>query len=236
MQFMPATWASMGVDGDGDGRADILDDADSVFSAANYLTSSGVSEGEAGVRRALFAYNHADWYVNDVLHYAQAYGGGTVLGGVEDCHREAGTASRAVPMLAGDRTRRVLAWASAHAGDAYVFGGTGPHGWDCSSFSQAAYRRAGISLPRTAAAQRDWLAAGNGVRVQPGRERPGDLVFWDSYRGPNQVGHVALVWDPATNTSIEARSTSQGVGQFTYTPAGKHIFEIWRVGNLPPTT
>jgi hypothetical protein len=235
MQFMPGTWASMGVDGDRDGRADILNDADSVFSAANYLTRSGVSEGEAGVRRALFAYNHADWYVNDVLHYAHAYGGGTVLGGVEDCHREAGTASRTVPVLAGDRARRVLAWASSHAGDAYVFGGTGPHAWDCSSFTQAAYRQAGISLPRTAAAQRDWLAAGNGARVPPGRERPGDLIFWDSYRGPNQIGHVAMVWDPTTNTTIEARSSSQGVGRFTYTAAGKQIFEIWRVGNLTPT-
>ena len=85
MQFMPSTWRTMGVDGDGDDRADILNAADSVFSAANYLTKSGVSKGEAGVRRALFAYDHADWYVNDVLFYAHSYGGGTVLGGVEEC-------------------------------------------------------------------------------------------------------------------------------------------------------
>lgn len=85
MQFMPATWRTMGVDGDGDDRADIVNAADSVFSAANYLTKSGVSKRATGVRRALFAYNHADWYVNDVLFYAHAYGGGTVLGGVEEC-------------------------------------------------------------------------------------------------------------------------------------------------------
>ena len=85
MQFMPSTWRTMGVDGDGDDRADILNAADSVFSAANYLTKSGVSKGEAGVRRALFAYDHADWYVNDVLFYAHSCGGGTVLGGVEEC-------------------------------------------------------------------------------------------------------------------------------------------------------
>ena len=90
MQFMPATWRTMGVDGDGDGRADILNAADSVFSAANYLTKSGVSKGKAGVRRALFAYNHANWYVNDILFYAHAYGGGTVFGGVEDCGTESG--------------------------------------------------------------------------------------------------------------------------------------------------
>ena len=85
MQFMPATWRRMGVDGDGDGRADILTPADSVFSAANYLTKSGVFKGETGARKAIFAYNHADWYVNDVLFYAHAYGGGIVLGGVEEC-------------------------------------------------------------------------------------------------------------------------------------------------------
>ena len=52
MQFMPATWRTMGVDGDGDGRADILTPADSVFSAANYLTKSGVSKGETGARKS----------------------------------------------------------------------------------------------------------------------------------------------------------------------------------------
>ena len=59
MQFMPATWALYGVDGDGDGRADIRNDADSAMSAANYLTASGVTAGTEGVRRAIFAYNHA---------------------------------------------------------------------------------------------------------------------------------------------------------------------------------
>ena len=86
MQFLPATWASYGVDGSGDGRADIHNDADSAMSAANYLTASGVTSGGAeGVRRALFAYNHADWYVNDVLSYAQAYGGGIIPGDPSDC-------------------------------------------------------------------------------------------------------------------------------------------------------
>jgi membrane-bound lytic murein transglycosylase B len=73
MQFMPGTFAIYGVDGDHDGRASITSDADSIYSAANYLTKSGATTGPAGVRRALFAYNHADWYVNDVLHYAHAY-------------------------------------------------------------------------------------------------------------------------------------------------------------------
>ena len=80
MQFMPATFAAYGVDGDGDGDAHILNDADSIFSAANYLRASGVHHGPDGVRGALFAYNRAHWYVNDVLFYAHAYGGGAVPG------------------------------------------------------------------------------------------------------------------------------------------------------------
>jgi len=73
MQFMPATWATYGLDGNSDGRADITDNADSIHSAANYLGHSGATGGPDGVRMALFAYNHAEWYVNDVLHYAGTY-------------------------------------------------------------------------------------------------------------------------------------------------------------------
>jgi cell wall-associated NlpC family hydrolase len=231
MQFMPATWASMGVDGDNDHRADIHNDADSIYSAANYLTKSGVSQGAAGVRKALFAYNPINWYVNDVLYYAARYGGGTVLGDPNDCGPVSGT--RNVPPLAKDRVAKVLAWAKDHDGDSYRMGATGPNVWDCSSFTQAAYAQIGIRMPRLASAQRSWLAAGNGIRIRPGQEQPGDLIFWDSYLGPNQIGHVMIVWNPANKTTIEARGTRAGVGHFSYANGPRHrTFEIWRVGNL----
>ncbi|MBD3784785.1 MAG: peptidoglycan DD-metalloendopeptidase family protein [Micrococcales bacterium] len=73
MQFLPTTWDLYGVDGDRDGRADITSDADSIHSAANYLARSGATTGPDGIARALFAYNHADWYVADVLYYAHTY-------------------------------------------------------------------------------------------------------------------------------------------------------------------
>ena len=112
-------------------------------------------------------------------------------------------------------------------------GANGPRAYDCSSLTQTAYAQAGIPMPRTAAAQRSWLAAGNGTRIPLGHERPGDLVFWDSYLGPNQIGHVMLVWDPTTKTTIEARSTRDGIGHFSYASGPTHhIFEIWRVANL----
>ncbi len=241
MQFLPSTWASMGVDGDGDASADITNDADSVFSAAHYLTTSGLAEGPDGVREALFAYNRADWYVNDVLHYAHAYGGGTVLGDLTDCgpgttHPD-NTGNPSLAPISSGRVATMLAWGHAQAGEPYVFGANGPDAWDCSSFTQTALAQVGISAPRTAAAQRDWLAAGNGHRIQAGQERAGDLVFWDSYLGPDRIGHVLFVADPTTQTTIEARSRRHGVGSFSYANGPKHHrFEIWRVGDLSDGT
>ena len=72
MQFMPATFDRYGVDGDGDGRAEISDPADAIASAANYLCASGLDGTDAGVRRALFAYNRANWYVDLVLRTERA--------------------------------------------------------------------------------------------------------------------------------------------------------------------
>jgi hypothetical protein len=71
MQFMPATWAGYGVDGDGDGVKDPYDPEDAIHAAANYLRASGAP---GDWYTAVFAYNHADWYVAEVLANAQCYG------------------------------------------------------------------------------------------------------------------------------------------------------------------
>ena len=231
MQFMPGTWTQMGVDGDGDGVADIDNDADSIYSAANYLTQSGVNRGPAGVREALWAYNHADWYVNDVLFYADAYGGGTVWGEATDCGTGQGDGDPDLPPLSDERVATLLTAASKQVGEPYVMGATGPESWDCSSFVRNAYAHLDISLPRTARAQRDWLAAGNGFRVPEGEAQPGDLVFWDSYRGPNEIGHVMIIWDPAGKRTIEARRPTSGYYDYTAGP-DHNIYQIWRVGNI----
>jgi len=72
MQFMPSTWLRWGTDANGDGVADPWNPVDAIYSAARYLAASG---GASDLRRAVFAYNHAEWYVNDVLSLAQLYGG-----------------------------------------------------------------------------------------------------------------------------------------------------------------
>jgi len=71
MQFMPSTWLSWGIDANGDGVADPWNPDDAVFSAARYLAAAG---GASDLPRAVYAYNHADWYVNEVLGLADLYG------------------------------------------------------------------------------------------------------------------------------------------------------------------
>jgi hypothetical protein len=71
MQFMPETWAGYGVDANGDGVADPYDPEDAIHAAANYLRASGAP---VDWYNAVFAYNHADWYVAEVLANAQCYG------------------------------------------------------------------------------------------------------------------------------------------------------------------
>lgn len=73
MQFLPSTFAAYGVDGDGDGYADIQNPADAIYSAARYLCLSGASRGGQSLYDAIWAYNHADWYVRLVVEYANAY-------------------------------------------------------------------------------------------------------------------------------------------------------------------
>jgi hypothetical protein len=71
MQFMPSTWARWGEDANGDGIADPDNPTDAIFSAARYLAACG---GQFDISAAVYCYNHADWYVNDVLGLAAQYG------------------------------------------------------------------------------------------------------------------------------------------------------------------
>ena len=72
MQFMPATWKDYGVDGNKDGLADPYSPVDAIFAAARYLKAAGADKD---LRGAVYAYNHADWYVDSVLLRAQVIGG-----------------------------------------------------------------------------------------------------------------------------------------------------------------
>jgi hypothetical protein len=73
MQFMPSTWSMYGMDADGDGKANIQDPVDAVFSAARYLCAAGAGHGGRSIDNAIFSYNHAWWYVREVLVIANHY-------------------------------------------------------------------------------------------------------------------------------------------------------------------
>ena len=72
MQFLPSTWKEWGVDANGDGVADPYNPVDAIFTAARYLHAAGAS---GNLANAIFAYNHASWYVESVLLRAKLIGG-----------------------------------------------------------------------------------------------------------------------------------------------------------------
>jgi len=79
----------------------------------------------------------------------------------------------------------VISFAKAQLGDPYVWAGNGPNSWDCSGLMVAAFRQAGVTLPRTSRAQ---YTVGSSVAY--GQWAPGDLLFYGS--SASSIHHVAL--------------------------------------------
>lgn len=110
MQFMPATWEAYGVDANGDGLKDPYNPVDAIFAAARYLKAAGA---ETDLPRAIFAYNHADWYVESVLLRARVIGGmpadlvGSLTGLTQGRFPVAARATYAGGLDARSATRRV---------------------------------------------------------------------------------------------------------------------------------
>ncbi|MEW6581197.1 MAG: NlpC/P60 family protein [Actinomycetota bacterium] len=170
MQFLPATWAAYGLDADGDGAANVDDPVDAVHGAARYLCANGAGD-PARLRGALFAYNHADWYVDDVLARAAGYRG---AGWVE-------------PDSGGAGRPDVAAYALRFLGVPYVWGGEDPaRGFDCSGLTKYVWAAFGVSMAHYTVSQ--WRAF---RRVPRGEELPGDLVFFAG-SGGEPPAHMGL--------------------------------------------
>ncbi|MEV4946272.1 NlpC/P60 family protein [Streptomyces sp. NPDC053755] len=95
-----------------------------------------------------------------------------------------GSSSSADSQVATGSAAAIVAFARAQVGDAYVSGGTGPNSWDCSGLVQAAYRQAGIDLPRVSSSQ-----SSMGTSVSLSDLQPGDILYWGSRSGSY---HVAI--------------------------------------------
>ncbi|MCB8903947.1 MULTISPECIES: C40 family peptidase [unclassified Streptomyces] len=95
----------------------------------------------------------------------------------------------------------IVAFARAQVGDSYVTGGTGPNSWDCSGLVQAAYRQAGIDLPRISYDQ-----SSMGTSVSLSNLQPGDILYWGSRSGSY---HVAIY--VGGGNYVGAQNSSTGV-------------------------
>ena len=195
MQFLASTWQEYGVSVNG-GPPDRWSPADAIFTAARYLRASGAPQE---LQRAIFTYNHSQEYVERVLGWAARY----------EHEAQALTSTS----ITGGAARRALVFAMEQRGVPYLWGGESRAGYDCSGLVQAAYRSAGISLPRTAQEQYD-----AGPHLPAGAQlAPGDLVFFG--QSTSDVGHVGIVVAPGemvdaphTGTVVQTESFPTTVG------------------------
>ena len=193
MQFEPATFAAYDtpVPPGGVTPPSPYDPTDAVYAAARDLCANGAENG-ADLSAAVFAYNHSQAYVTEVLDLAQTYG-----------------ETQAQTVAAGTAGGIAVDWALAQVGTPYIWGGETPGiGFDCSGLVQAAYKAAGITLPRVAQDQYNATA-----KLGPGDPlQPGDLIFFGGR--PTDVTHVGIyvgngqmVDAPRTGVDVRVEST-----------------------------
>lgn len=183
MQFIPATWALHGLDATGDGAADPHNVFDAAWSAAVYLCVSNPTAEAVDftdpedLEAALLRYNHSASYVQEVM------------GHIADYTEIATWAEHVPPVVSGassEQGRLAAEWALAQVGKPYLWGGVGPHAFDCSGLTMQAWAAAGVSIPRVTTDQ-----VNAGVRVGLGELQPGDLLFYDTGSGASP-SHVTM--------------------------------------------
>ncbi|MFD0439887.1 C40 family peptidase [Streptomyces chartreusis] len=192
-QFIPSTWATHGVDGDGDGDRDIWDPKDAIPSAASYdcelakyvkdvpgdVTDNMLAAYNAGAYRVIKAGGVPA--ITETRNYV------TRIRSLEK--------SFAAPVSRVDPSKQAagaIYYAQKKLGTPYLWGGEGTAAdggrFDCSGLTQAAYESVGITLPRVANDQ--WNAG-----AHPARDEllPGDLVFFsDDLDNSRAIRHVGI--------------------------------------------
>ncbi len=192
-QFIPGTWATHGIDGNGDGKADVWDPQDAIPSAATYdcdlaryvrkvpgnNTDNMLAAYNAGAYRVIQyqgipPFAETQNYVKRIRTLSESFA--APVGRVAPSQQAAGA----------------IYYAQSKLGTPYLWGGTGTAAeggrFDCSGLTQAAYHSVGIQLPRVANDQ--WNAG-----PHPSRDQllPGDLVFFATdLADPRSIHHVGL--------------------------------------------
>lgn len=172
-------------DANGDGTASVYDPADAIAGAAKYLLEHGIM---TNIPSAIFAYNHLNSYVQQVLGWANQYarGGFLVSSPVGSNAPQCGPT---IGLTSSTYASGAIGFARQQIGKPYQWGATGPDAFDCSGLAMMAYRAVGIDIPRTSAQQWLW-----GPRVDPSQVEPGDLVYFAGADGtPKAPGHVGIV-------------------------------------------
>ncbi|MET7725482.1 C40 family peptidase [Streptomyces mirabilis] len=196
-QFLPSTWEGIGKDANGDKTADPHNADDAALGAAVYLCGNGRDlTKRSQLQAAILQYNHSTEYLSNVMGWIDQY---TAAAKSPDLTNVSGT------------VRTVIEAALSQRGVPYSWGGgstNGPSrgiccspsgksganitGFDCSGLTLYAYAKAGVQLPRTAAAQ-----AGVGKRIPPSLGtsalKAGDLVFYADAPGRDAtIYHVGI--------------------------------------------
>ncbi|MFD8823422.1 NlpC/P60 family protein [Streptomyces sp. NPDC059605] len=127
-------------------------------------------------------------------------------GGTDTAARTGRTAARGPVRAPNARAAAAVAFAYGAIGKPYVWGSTGPSSFDCSGLTQAAWRSAGVSLPRTTYTQ-----INAGQRVPRSQLAPGDLVFF--YSGISHVGlyigNGQMIHAPRTGSTVRIAPIDQ---------------------------
>nr|WP_248843395.1 bifunctional lytic transglycosylase/C40 family peptidase [Streptomyces virginiae] len=192
-QFIPGTWATHGIDGDGDGDRDIWDPNDAIPSAASYdcelaryvsrvpgdpvtnmLAAYNAGPGAVMQHQGVPPFRETQGYVKAITTLAKSFE--RPVGRVAPSQQAAGA----------------IYFAQKQLGTPYLWGGNGTPDqggrFDCSGLTKAAYETVGITLPRVA---NDQYNAG----PHPSRDQllPGDLVFFsDDLTNSREIRHVGL--------------------------------------------
>ncbi|GLY77097.1 hypothetical protein Airi01_053640 [Actinoallomurus iriomotensis] len=128
-----------------------------------------------------------------------------------------GGSSGGATASASGQAGKAVNYAKAQLGKPYVFGGTGPNGYDCSGLTMMAWRAAGVSLPRVVPDQY------NAIRhVAKSNLQPGDLVFFDSLGHEGiYVGGGRFIHAPHTGTDVQYASMSNSYWVSHFVGAGR---------------